>query len=52
MPMVDVTEAVESLVSNLGLGAAAIVAVEGGRPVGVVTRADLLTFFAERNRKR
>lgn len=52
MPMVDVTEAVESLVSNLGLGAAAIVAVSAGRPVGVVTRADLLTFFANKNRKR
>lgn len=52
MPMVDLHESVEALVSTLGTGAPAAVAVDGGKPVGVVTRADLLTFFAHRSDRR
>lgn len=48
MPMVDIEEDVESLVTDLGAGAPAVIAVDGGKPVGVITRADLLTFFATR----
>lgn len=51
LPMVDVDEPMEALMTNLGLGAPAVVVVEGSKPVGVITRSDLLTFFSE-NRKR
>jgi cystathionine beta-synthase len=52
MRMVDVGERVDSLVSALGGGDPAIVAIEDGRPVGVITRADLLTFFEVRSERR
>jgi cystathionine beta-synthase len=48
MPLVDSREDVESLLFNFGLGAPAVVVVEDGRPVGVVTRSDVLSFLAGR----
>jgi len=52
MRMVDVGEKVDSLVSALGGGDPAIIAIEEGKPVGVITRADLLTFFEVRSERR
>ncbi|MDQ4148470.1 MAG: cystathionine beta-synthase [Actinomycetota bacterium] len=46
MPVAASHEDVESLLSNFALGAAAVVVVERGRPVGVVTRSDVLSFMS------
>ena len=46
MPLADSREDVESLLFNFGLGAPAVVVVDDGRPVGVVTRSDVLSFLA------
>jgi cystathionine beta-synthase len=52
MPMADSREGVESLLFNFGLGAPAVVVVEDGRPVGVVTRSDVLTFLSSQRAGR
>ncbi|MCA1838868.1 MAG: pyridoxal-phosphate dependent enzyme, partial [Actinobacteria bacterium] len=49
MPMVDVEEEVDSLVANLGQGASAVVVMVDGKPSGVITRSDLLTFLSKRS---
>lgn len=49
MPMVDVGEPIESLVTNLGMGASAVIVLKSGRPLGVITRSDLLTFYSQRS---
>ena len=46
MPMVDVEEDVDSLVMNLGQSSAAVVVMVDGKPMGVITRSDLLAFLS------
>ena len=48
MPVVELSEGLDSLVAALGGEDPAVMAAEAGRPVAVITRADLLTFFARR----
>ena len=45
-PLVDVSEEVERVVPALLAGNPAVLAEEAGRPVGLITRADLLDFMA------
>ena len=45
-PLVDVSEEVERVVPALLAGNPAVLAEEAGRPVGLITRADLLNFIA------
>ncbi len=45
-PLVDVSEEVERVVPALLAGNPAVLAEEAGRPVGLITRADLLDFVA------
>jgi len=45
-PLVDVGEEVERVVPALLAGNPAVLAEEAGRPVGLITRADLLEFVA------
>lgn len=52
LPMVETEEPLESLVANLGAGAPAVIVLDGSKPVGVITRADLLTFYAARSAQR
>jgi cystathionine beta-synthase len=52
MPLADSREDVESLLFNFGLGAPAVVVVDDGRPVGVVTRSDVLSFLASQRSDR
>jgi cystathionine beta-synthase len=47
LPTIGRGEAVEVLVSRLD-HAAAVVVLEGGHPVGILTRSDLLSFLAGR----
>ena len=46
LPMVQLAAGVEEMFEDLSRGAEAIVVVEGARPSGVLTRADLLEFLA------
>jgi cystathionine beta-synthase len=48
MPMVGVGEPVSALVSQLDR-APSVLVLEGGHPVGVLTRADVLSFLATRS---
>jgi cystathionine beta-synthase len=48
MPMVGVGEPVSALVAQLDR-AASVLVLEGGHPVGVLTRADVLSFLASRS---
>ncbi len=48
MPMVGVGEPVSALVSQLDR-AASVLVLEGGHPVGVLTRTDVLSFLAARS---
>ena len=48
MPMVGVGEPVSALVGQLDR-AASVLVLEGGHPVGVLTRADVLSFLASRS---
>jgi cystathionine beta-synthase len=48
MPMVGVGEPVSALVGQLDR-AASVLVLEGGHPVGVLTRADVLAFLASRS---
>jgi cystathionine beta-synthase len=45
MPMVDVNEDIDSLVGTISSNPA-IIAIDAGKPVGVITRSDLLDFFS------
>ena len=45
-PLVDVNEEVERVVPALLANNTAVLAEEDGRPVGLITRADLLEFLA------
>ena len=46
LPVAQVTSGVEEMFEDLSRGAEAIVVVDGSRPTGVLTRADLLEFLA------
>ncbi|OGN88312.1 MAG: cystathionine beta-synthase [Chloroflexi bacterium GWC2_73_18] len=48
LPTVEVGAALDEAFAKLAAGAPALVAVEGGTPVGVVSRLDLLEFLAHR----
>jgi cystathionine beta-synthase len=52
LPHVQTTAGIDELFADLSQGAEALVVAEGARPVGVVTRADLLEFLAHQNRRR
>ncbi|MFZ4584086.1 MAG: cystathionine beta-synthase [Acidimicrobiia bacterium] len=47
MPMVGVGEPIASVVERLG-GAASVLVLDGGHPIGVLTRSDVLSFLAPR----
>ncbi len=46
LPIVQTADGVEEMFSDLSRGAEAVVVADGDRPVGVLTRADLLEFMA------
>jgi cystathionine beta-synthase len=46
LPAVELHETVEAVYSDLSGGSSAVVVAKEGRPVGVLTRADLLEFLA------
>ena len=48
MPMVGIGEPVSTLVSQLDR-APSVLVLEGGHPVGVLTRSDVLSFLASRS---
>jgi cystathionine beta-synthase len=50
LPMVGSGEPVSSVVAALEKGGAALVLMDG-KPVGMITRQDMLTFLADQDRK-
>jgi predicted transcriptional regulator len=50
LPVVQSSAGVEEMFADLSRGAEAIVVVDGARPTGVLTRADLLEFLAHQAR--
>jgi cystathionine beta-synthase len=46
LPVVEAAAGVEEMFADLSRGAEAVVVVEGSRPIGVLSRADLLEFLA------
>jgi cystathionine beta-synthase len=50
LPSVSASSGVEEMFADLSRGAEAIVVTEGTKPIGVLTRADLLEFLAHQNR--
>jgi cystathionine beta-synthase len=46
LPAVEIDESVETVFADLSGGTPAVVVSSGGRPVGVLTRADLLEYLA------
>jgi cystathionine beta-synthase len=50
LPVVQSSAGVEEMFADLARGAEAIVVVEGSKPTGVLTRADLLEFLAHQGR--
>jgi cystathionine beta-synthase len=50
LPVVQSSSGVEEMFADLSRGAEAIVVSEGSRPVGILTRADLLEFLAHQAR--
>jgi cystathionine beta-synthase len=50
LPVVQATAGVEEMFADLSRGAEAVVVVDGARPVGVLSRADLLEFLASQAR--
>jgi cystathionine beta-synthase len=50
LPVVRASAGVEEMFADLSRGAEAIVVVDGARPTGVLTRADLLEFLAHQAR--
>jgi cystathionine beta-synthase len=51
LPIVETSRGVEEMFADLSRGAEAIVVAEGDRPVGVLTRADLLEFLAAQSQR-
>jgi cystathionine beta-synthase len=47
MPMVGIGETVSDIVDRLDAGTSVLI-IDGGHPVGVVTRQDVLQFLASR----
>ncbi len=52
LPMIAVGASVDEAFDLLSGGASALVAVDGGRPAGVITKLDLLEFLAHREGER
>lgn len=50
LPMVPSSAGVEEMFADLSRGAEAIVVTDGAKPIGVLTRADLLEFLAHQKR--
>jgi cystathionine beta-synthase len=50
LPIVQSSAGVEEMFADLSRGAEAIVVAEGSKPIGVLTRADLLEFLAHQGR--
>jgi cystathionine beta-synthase len=50
LPVVQSSAGVEEMFADLSRGAEAIVVVDGDRPSGVLTRANLLEFLAHQSR--
>ena len=48
LPLVDVGASLDEAFALLSGGAAAVLAVRGDRPAGVVTKLDLLEYLAHR----
>lgn len=48
LPVVQVTQHIDAMFRDLSKGAEAIVVADQGRPIGVLTRSDLLEFLASR----
>ena len=48
LPSVDVDESVDTVYADLSGGSPAVVVIRDGRPLGVVSRADLLEYLAHR----
>ncbi|MBW3661505.1 MAG: cystathionine beta-synthase [Actinobacteria bacterium] len=48
LPVADVGEPLDDVFSDLAAGSPAVVVADGNRAIGVLTRADLLTFLAGR----
>jgi cystathionine beta-synthase len=46
LPVVELQHGIEDIVADLAQGAEAVVVVDGPKPVGVLSRADLLEFLA------
>ncbi|HXV35386.1 MAG TPA: cystathionine beta-synthase [Gaiellaceae bacterium] len=46
LPAVDIDESVDTVFADLSAGNPAVVVARGGRPVGVLSRADLLEYLA------
>jgi cystathionine beta-synthase len=46
LPVADAAEPLDHVLGQLAAGAPAVVATDGGRAIGVLTRADLLAFLA------
>ncbi|MBW3620203.1 MAG: cystathionine beta-synthase [Actinobacteria bacterium] len=46
LPVAGINEPLDDVFADLAAGSPAVVIIDGERPVGVVTRADLLTFLA------
>lgn len=46
LPAVEIGESVDTVFADLSAGNPAVIVAEGGRPVGVLTRADLLDYLA------
>ncbi len=51
LPVVQATAGIDEMMADLARGAEAILVVEGSRPAGVLTRADLLEFLAHQGRR-
>jgi predicted transcriptional regulator len=49
LPVVQTSAGVEEMFSDLARGAEAIVVAEGSKPVGVLSRADLLEYLAHQS---
>jgi cystathionine beta-synthase len=50
LPAVEIAETVETVFADLSGGSPAVVVAETGRPVGVLSRADLLEYLAHQTR--
>jgi cystathionine beta-synthase len=48
LPAVELSESVETVFTDLSGGAPAVLVAESGKPVGVLTRADLLEYLARK----